>query len=87
MPAKVTAVFRNGVLKPTRKLKLQPNEKVTLQILRQGKAAVTEDLGPLAGAFPELAALSDKDLTAAKQIWAHGLDKHVRTLPRKGPRR
>lgn len=87
MPAKVTAVFRDGVLKPTRKLKLQPNEKVTLQILRQGKAAVTEDLGPLAGAFPELAALSDKDLTAAKRIWTHRLDKQVRMLPRKGPRR
>jgi hypothetical protein len=26
-------------------------------------------------------------LTAAKQIWAHRLDKHVRLLPRKGPRR
>ncbi len=44
MPYKVTAVFRGGVLKPTRKLKLQPNEKVTLQILRQGKAAVTEEI-------------------------------------------
>ncbi|HWQ70171.1 MAG TPA: antitoxin family protein [Patescibacteria group bacterium] len=86
MPAKVTAVFRDGVLRPTRKLKLQPNEKVTLQILRRGKTAVTEDLGPLAGAFPELAALSDKDLTAAKQIWTHRLDKEVRMLPRKGPR-
>ncbi len=87
MPAKVTAVFQDGVLKPTRKLKLRPNEKVTLQILRQGKAAVTEDLGPLAGAFPELAALGDKDLTAAKQIWTHRLDKQVRMLSRKGPRR
>ncbi len=87
MPAKVTAVFRDGVLKPTRKLKLQPNEKVTLEIVRQGKAAVTEDLGPLAGAFPELAALSDKDLTTAKQIWTHRLEKQVRLLPRKGPRR
>jgi predicted DNA-binding antitoxin AbrB/MazE fold protein len=80
MPAKVTAVFRDGVLKPIRKLKLQPNEKVTLQILRQGKVAVTEDLGPLAGAFPELAALSDKDLTSAKQIWTHRLDKQVSSL-------
>jgi len=87
MPAKVTAVFRDGVLKPTRTLKLQPNEKVTLQILRQEKAVVAEDLGPLAGAFPELAALSDKDLTAAKQIWTYRLDKQLRMLPRKGPLR
>ena len=87
MPAKVTAVFQDGVLKPTRKLKLRPNEEATLQILRQGKAAVTEDLGPLAGAFPELAALGDKDLMAAKQIWTHRLDKQVRMLSRKGPRR
>ena len=87
MPNTVTAVFQDGVLKPTRKLKLRPNEKVKLQILRQGKRAPAGVLGPLAGAFPELAALSDKDLAAAKQIWTRRLRKQSRMLSRKGPRR
>lgn len=77
MPARVTAVFQDGVLKPTRKLKLRPNEKVTLQILRQDKGPAAQDLGPLAGAFRELTTLSDKDLAAAKQIWTRRLGKRV----------
>ena len=87
MPITVTAVFRDGVLKPIHKLKLGANEKVKLQILRQGKAPAAENLGPLAGAFPELATLSEKDLAAAKQIWSRRLKKQVRMLPRRGPRR
>jgi predicted DNA-binding antitoxin AbrB/MazE fold protein len=87
MTSKVTAVFRDGVLKPTRKLKLRPNEKVTLRILRQNKVPTGKNLGPLAGAFPELAGLKDKDLAAAKKIWPRRLGKQIRLLSRKGPRR
>jgi predicted DNA-binding antitoxin AbrB/MazE fold protein len=87
MPSKVTAVFQDGVLKPTRKLKLRPNEKVTLQILRQNKVPAGKNLGPLAGAFPELAELKDTDLSAAKKIWPRRLGKQLRLLSRKGPRR
>lgn len=84
MPAKVTAVFQDGVLKPTRKLKLRLNERVTLQVFRQAKGPTTGKLGPLAGAFPELAALSDEDLAVAKRIWNRRLEKRLRTLSRKG---
>jgi predicted DNA-binding antitoxin AbrB/MazE fold protein len=87
MPARVTALFQDGVLKPNRKLKLRPNEKVTLQVFRQVKGPTTGKLGPLAGAFPELAALSDEDLTVARRIWNRRLKKQLRMLSRKGSRR
>jgi predicted DNA-binding antitoxin AbrB/MazE fold protein len=75
MPTTVTAVFQDGVLKPSCKLKLRPNEKVKLHILRQDRATVSTDLGPLAGAFPELAALAAKDLAAGKCLWERGLER------------
>jgi predicted DNA-binding antitoxin AbrB/MazE fold protein len=87
MPTTIAAVFQNGVLKPTRKLKLRPNERVKLQILRQDKKSAPKDLGSLAGAFPELGALSEKDLKAAKRIWSRRLDRQLRTLSRRKPRR
>jgi hypothetical protein len=83
MPTTVTAVFQDGVLKPSRKLKLRPNEKVKLHILRQDRAAVSAGLGPLAGAFPELAGLADKDLAAGKHLWERGLERQLRLLVRK----
>jgi hypothetical protein len=84
MSTTVSAVFQNGVLKPTRKLKLRPNERVKLHILRQDQSTVPTDLGPLAGAFPDLAALAEKDLTAAKHLWERGLQSQLRRLARKG---
>jgi hypothetical protein len=78
------AVFRDGVLKPTRKLKLRPNEKVKLHILRQDRAPVSTGLGPLAGAFPELATLADKDITAGERLWEQGLERQLRRLVNKG---
>lgn len=51
MPTTITAIFQDGVLKPTRKLKLHPNEKVKLNILRQDRAIESTDLGPMAGHF------------------------------------
>jgi hypothetical protein len=83
MPTTVTAVFQDGVLKPTRKLKLRPNEKVKLHVLRLGRAAGSTGLGPLAGAFPELAALADEDLVAGKRLWERGLEHQFRRLGRK----
>jgi len=79
----VTAVFQDGVLKPIPKLKLRPNEKVKLHILRQDRATVSTDLGPLAGAFPELAALADKDVAAGKRVWERGFERRLRRLVRK----
>ena len=35
----------------------------------------TQDMGTLAGAFPELAYLSDEDMDWAKQQWQRGIDK------------
>jgi len=83
MPTTVTAVFQDGVLKPTRKLKLRPNEKVKLHILRQHRATEPTGLGPLAGAFPELAALADKDLAAGKRLWQRGLERQLHRVVRK----
>ena len=87
MSSVVTAVFQDGVLKPTRKLKLRPNEKVKLHIVRKTPPSAADELGPLAGAFPELARLTDKDLAAAKRTWTRRLTKHMSPLSRKGSRR
>lgn len=83
MPTTITAIFQDGVLKPTRKLKLRPNEKVTLNILRQDRAIESTDLGPMAGAFPELAILTDKDLAVGTRLWEQGLARQTRRLVRK----
>ncbi|MBZ0169816.1 hypothetical protein MELA_02551 [Candidatus Methylomirabilis lanthanidiphila] len=83
MPTTITAIFQDGVLKPTRKLKLHPNEKVKLNILRQDRAIESTDLGPMAGAFPELAALADKDLAVGKRLWEQGLTRQLRRVVRK----
>ena len=37
-------------------------------------------LGPLAGAFPELASLTDADLEWAKQHWQRGVDRQLNLL-------
>jgi predicted DNA-binding antitoxin AbrB/MazE fold protein len=87
MATTVTAVFQDGVLKPSRKLKLRPNEKVKLRILRRREAPPPRGLGALAGAFPELAAMSEKELESSRQVWSRRLNKQVRMLSRKGSRR
>jgi hypothetical protein len=83
MPTTVTAIFQDGVLKPNRKLKLRPNEKVKLHILREDRVTGSTGLGPLAGAFPELAALADKDLAAGKRLWERGLERQLHRPIRK----
>lgn len=83
MPTTITAIFQDGVLKPTRKLKLRPNEKVKLNILRQDRVTESTGLGPIAGAFPELAVLTDKDLALGKRLWEQGLTYQTRRLVRK----
>jgi predicted DNA-binding antitoxin AbrB/MazE fold protein len=84
MPNTVTAVFRDGVLKPTRKLKLRPNEKVKLHIVRQKDRGPAASMGPLAGAFPALASVSAEQLSAAKRSWRQGVSSQLRRLGRKG---
>ena len=68
----VTAVFRDGIFKPTRKLKLRPNEKVKLHIVRQAERGPTLDIGPLAGSFPALASVRHGHFVEAKRscsVW------------------
>jgi hypothetical protein len=83
MPTTVTAVFQGGVLKPTRKLKLRPNEKVKLHIVRQKDRGPAMDIGPLAGAFPALASVSTEQLVAAKLSWRRGVVSQLPRLRRK----
>jgi hypothetical protein len=84
MPTTVNAVFQDGVLKPTRKLKLRPNEKVKLHIVRQDDRSLAADIGPLAGAFPALGSVGTEDIETAKRAWRRGLASQVRRLGRKG---
>ncbi len=87
MPTTVTAVFRDGVLKPTRKLKLRPNEKVKLRIVREEDRSPTADIGPLAGAFPALASVSQGQLVKAKRSWQRGTARQLNRLGRKSASR
>lgn len=83
MPTTVTAVFRDGVLRPTRKLKLQSNEKVKLHIVREEDRRPNAETGPLAGAFPALASVSQRQLVEAKRSWRQGVANQVNRLNRK----
>lgn len=87
----VEAVYQDGVIKPLKPLSLPENVKVQVRIKplfppeRMVKwvlpqPAPHDDLGPLAGAFPELAAITDQDLAWAKQQWERGVDKQVLIL-------
>ena len=87
MPTTVTAVFQGGVLKPTRKLKLRPNERVKLHIVRQDDRGPAMDIGPLAGAFPALANVGAEQFVAAKRSWRRGVANQLHRLGRKGTSR
>ena len=84
MPTTVSAVFQGGVLKPTRKLKLRPNERVKLHIVREENRDFAMDIGPLAGAFPALASVRADQFLAAKRSWRRDLDSQLRRVGRKG---
>lgn len=59
----IKAVYRNGVFKPLQPITLPDNARVEIRISSQAEAPEGPvDLGPLAGAFPELAVLSEDDL-------------------------
>lgn len=82
-----TAVLRDGVFKPTRKLKLRPNEKVKLHIVRQEECGPTLDIGPLAGSFPALASVRHGHFVEAKRSWRRGTATQLNGLNRKSASR
>lgn len=54
--------------------------------MKEGMAPAASDdseehlIGPLAGAFPELACLSDADLEWAKEQWQRGVERQLELL-------
>lgn len=71
------ATYRDGILQLPAKLDLPDNTVVQVHI---SPLPAPTTLKSLFGAFPELAAITDADLTAAKQLWQEGLDKQLRIL-------
>ncbi len=77
----IKAVYRNGVFKPLQPITLADNARVEIRISSQAEAPEGPvDLGPLAGAFPELAVLSEDDLDWAKSQWEASLTKQIDLL-------
>ncbi len=74
----IQAVYHKGVLKPQKKLDLPEDSVVQLQVTPLPAAKKRSE--SLFGAFPELAAVSDEDLSWVKRQWEHGLEKQSRLL-------
>ena len=74
----VEAVVSNGMLKPTTKLDLPEGARVHAELTLESSA--NETSSPLFGTFPELAALTDSDFEAAKQMWERSLEKQARAV-------
>lgn len=75
------AIYQDGVFKPLHPVRLANNTRVEIRIAQNVEAIVQDsDLGPLAGAFPELASLSDADIDWAKEQWQRGLQRQLDLL-------
>jgi predicted DNA-binding antitoxin AbrB/MazE fold protein len=74
----VQAVYRKGALRPKKKLDLPENTLVQVQVTPLKAAPVPA--GSLFGAFPELKAITEEDISWIKRLWEHGLEKQMRIL-------
>jgi len=74
----VQAVYHKGALRPKKKLDLPENTLVQVQVTPL--EAVPVSAGSLFGAFPELKAITDEDISRVKRLWEHGLEKQMRIL-------
>jgi len=74
----VPAIYKDGILKPQTKLDLPDNTPVQLEVtpLTPPRAVA----GPLYGMYPEFAAMTEDDLTAAKQVWGQSLNAQADIL-------
>ena len=73
------AVVTNGMLKPVTRLSLPEGAKVHMQLSLEPQT-VAAPVDSLFGAFPELSAITEDDLTWAKQLWERSLEKQAQIL-------
>jgi predicted DNA-binding antitoxin AbrB/MazE fold protein len=73
----VPAIYKDGVLRPQTKLDLPEDTPVQLEVTPLTAQTAS---GPLYGAFPALASMTESDLTAAKQAWDRSLDAQADIL-------
>ncbi len=79
--ATVEAIYQDGVFKPLHPVRLANNTRVKIRIAQNVEAIVDDsDLGPLAGAFPELASLTDADIEWAQDQWQRGIQRQLEML-------
>ena len=77
----IEAVYKNGVFRPLQPVSLPDDTRVEIKVPAVVPDQPTEmKLGPLAGAFPGLAALADNDLEWARDQWELGLEKQLKLL-------
>lgn len=82
----VEAVYQDGVFKPLHPIILPNNTRVEVRVPRSDAGRPDdEDLGVLAGAFPDLAGLTQGDLEWAKAQWQRGLDHQLDLLDDANP--
>ena len=75
------AIYQDGVFKPLHPVRLPNNTRVEIRVAQNVEAIVDDsDLGPLAGAFPELASLTDADIEWAQAQWQRGLQRQLDLL-------
>lgn len=76
----VHAVYKKGMLKPTKKIKLPEDSLVEIRVrtIKTRKAAKSS----LFGAFPELAAITDKNIHDIKKSWNRSAKRQQRIAKR-----
>ena len=72
----VHALYQDGVLKPKQKIDLPEETLVQVQVTPVEMGTIPS--GPLFGAFPELAKITQEDISWAKRLWENGLEKQFR---------
>jgi len=75
----IEAVYKNGVFRPLQPVLLPDNTRVEVKVpAKAPDRAGGMKLGPLAGAFPDLASLADNDLEWARDQWELGLENQLK---------
>lgn len=75
------AVYHNCIFKLVQTIPLPDKARVKISVSSQADSpGEPAELGPLAGAFPQLALLSEDDLVLAKSRWEACLAKQIDLL-------
>lgn len=78
----VHAVYKRGVLRPTKKIKLPEDSLVEIRVRAMKPKGTVKN--SLFGAFPELTIVTDKDIRNAKKLWNKSAKRQEQIVKRAG---